>query len=50
MKQYNLEISLSNGDVHKWEIKAKSKAKVRDIAKGYIESCPYECTYNIEEL
>ena len=49
-KYYKLEISLSNGDTHTWYIKAKSKWKVRDIAKGYIETCPYECTYNIEEL
>lgn len=40
-------LTATDGRVCRWEFKKYTLAHVKDIIKGYVESCPYDCNWTI---
>lgn len=40
-------LTATDGRVCRWEFKKCTLTHVKDIVRGYVESCPYDCDWTI---
>ena len=46
-KAWAVMLTATDGRVCRWEFRGCTLTRVKDLVRGYVESCPYDCDWTI---